>query len=861
MPSASAVAMGAMKGVIFVVSFLFLAHAAQAVSSCGYVNSSIVLTANISVNGTCFILNASGIVLDGSGFNITGQETGYGINNSAGFGNITIMNFAGIINFSVGIYASGMANSSISNNTIAGARISGGHGINVLSSNTTNISGNTINVTGGDAYGIYVQNSESLNISQNTVITSGTSGYALYFVNSEKTILDANTIHTSNANSYGLYLDITSGPNRNFNVSGNNITSSGSGAVGIYLNKLFFSLIYRNNITTFGNTAQPVYSDTSGFNNISSNILSSAGSGSDAIYMVDSSNYSIRENNMTTSGPSALGIYIDTSSGTNANMNVSGNTISTSGTSSDGIYALEYTGCTFSANTITTANKTSSGIYLSSSNLNTVSGNTFSSNYYGIFLDSASSYNNFTGNRVTSTNESAGYAVYLDNADSNLFDSDFLNSTYMPEFYANAVSDSNLIFNMSLQDGPVVSAIFFNGITLDNNITPPAGPANMRNLSSFLSVEWLTAVSYIEFNLSYADSAISSVNESTLGVYMYNETERNWSLLPNSTGDAEHNMLFAGNVSEFALFGIFGNASIEPPAPPPPTPPPAGQRSSGGGGFASIGVSSTSSSVSKFWDSISPGASSSMDISNEQIPVTEISFVVKDATGNAELRVKNISTLPKGTPSVQSPSYQYLEINSKGLESVQRGRIKFRVSSSWIEQNSAGKVSLYRYSSGWEELVTAFVSSRGDFSYYSAYTPGFSVFAIAKASSFCGDRICGYDESYLSCRADCIRPMECDEGELRCRESEQQECTNGSWIALEICQYGCNMSACALPDEPEITTEEIAAPSGHNASSGLDLIYVLIVCILAVLLAFLVVHLRKGHHHRRIMHRLHRHRK
>src|SRR3989338_1368205 len=138
MPSASAVAMGAMKGVIFVVSFLFLAHAAQAVSSCGYVNSSIVLTANISVNGTCFILNASGIVLDGSGFNITGQETGYGINNSAGFGNITIMNFAGIINFSVGIYAGGMANSSISNNTIAGAWIPGGHGINVLSSNTTN---------------------------------------------------------------------------------------------------------------------------------------------------------------------------------------------------------------------------------------------------------------------------------------------------------------------------------------------------------------------------------------------------------------------------------------------------------------------------------------------------------------------------------------------------------------------------------------------------------------------------------------------------------------------------------------------------------------------------------------------------
>src|SRR3989344_5661258 len=49
-------------------------------NGCGYVNTNLVITGNIITNGTCFTINASGIILDGGVFNITGNQTGYGIN-------------------------------------------------------------------------------------------------------------------------------------------------------------------------------------------------------------------------------------------------------------------------------------------------------------------------------------------------------------------------------------------------------------------------------------------------------------------------------------------------------------------------------------------------------------------------------------------------------------------------------------------------------------------------------------------------------------------------------------------------------------------------------------------------------------
>src|SRR3989344_9011617 len=85
-------------------------------NGCGYVNSDLIITGNIITNGTCFIINASGIILDGGGFNISGNRTGFGVN-VTGFHNITIKRLE-LNNFSIGIYLNNSFNTTVENNRI-----------------------------------------------------------------------------------------------------------------------------------------------------------------------------------------------------------------------------------------------------------------------------------------------------------------------------------------------------------------------------------------------------------------------------------------------------------------------------------------------------------------------------------------------------------------------------------------------------------------------------------------------------------------------------------------------------------------------------------------------------------------------
>jgi len=89
--------------------------------NCGdTVTSSYALTGDMTCTGSCLIVGADGITIDGSGYTITGDGgTGdYGINNSGGYDNITIQNFGNITNFGRGIYFLNSSDSIIQNNII-----------------------------------------------------------------------------------------------------------------------------------------------------------------------------------------------------------------------------------------------------------------------------------------------------------------------------------------------------------------------------------------------------------------------------------------------------------------------------------------------------------------------------------------------------------------------------------------------------------------------------------------------------------------------------------------------------------------------------------------------------------------------
>lgn len=95
----------------------YIATAVQLASptSCGFVTQSLTLTSNINVNGSCFTINATNMTFDCSGFLISGNLSGVGINATNRL-NITIRNCF-VENFSNNILIKNVNDSFFYNNT------------------------------------------------------------------------------------------------------------------------------------------------------------------------------------------------------------------------------------------------------------------------------------------------------------------------------------------------------------------------------------------------------------------------------------------------------------------------------------------------------------------------------------------------------------------------------------------------------------------------------------------------------------------------------------------------------------------------------------------------------------------------
>ncbi|MBI2136866.1 hypothetical protein HYU06_07380, partial [Candidatus Woesearchaeota archaeon] len=129
------------------------------VGSCGTLSSAGTYTLNSSITatGTCFTIGANHIILDGGGYTITGNTSGYGIT-STGYTNATIKNFAGIDNFTYGVYMVNTNTSAVYNNTIIGANLSGASASGIFldsKASFNNLSNNNITVYGrSNGFGI-----------------------------------------------------------------------------------------------------------------------------------------------------------------------------------------------------------------------------------------------------------------------------------------------------------------------------------------------------------------------------------------------------------------------------------------------------------------------------------------------------------------------------------------------------------------------------------------------------------------------------------------------------------------------------------------------------------------------------------
>jgi len=449
-----------------------------------------VINANVSNTN-----NTGGILLDSAQSSIvrlnTIRATGllssrdnnnYGIFATRGSNNdITqnTINITGKGNNNFGIYSLNEYDGNISANTFYVNGTQGNDGIHLSGSNTTDISGNTINAqilngTGND--GISLITSSFNYLSGNTITTGGTSsneGINL-FSNSNNNTVRSNTITTngsSNAN-HGIDVDSSSsnlvtlntistqGSRANFgieiadhatlnivtsNTISTNSTSNSSGdsnniGIGLETN-VTYTNISNNTIHTrgFGNSnwGVEIYAlsavTVSNFNNIFNNIIITNGTNTNhGINVLSSQHNMIFNNNITTSGVGGAknyGIFISGSSINSSSNNISNNTIRTNGIfDSIGIHVMQSSFINIYDNNITTASPTGSdnyGIFLNKTASNsTIYNNTIktggSFNNVGIYLINDSRNNKIESNIIsTRGTTSSNFGIFLRQNSSN----------------------------------------------------------------------------------------------------------------------------------------------------------------------------------------------------------------------------------------------------------------------------------------------------------------------------------------------------------------------------------------------------------------------------------------------------------
>ncbi|TES83424.1 MAG: PGF-pre-PGF domain-containing protein, partial [Hadesarchaea archaeon] len=130
---------------------------------------------------------------------------------------------------------------------------------------------------------------------------------------------------------------------------------------------------------------------------------------------------------------------------------------------------------------------------------------------------------------------------------------------------------------------------------------------------------------------------------------------------------------------------------------------------------------------------ITAGTTGSADFTRYAIAVTKVRITAAGTVSNVRVNVVVHATKPAGVTAIALPVYSYLDITTNvGAAEVREATIGFKVSRSWITQNSIDErtIRLLRYGGEWQALSTSLVGTDSTHVYFEATTPGFSLFAV-----------------------------------------------------------------------------------------------------------------------------------
>ena len=189
--------------------------------------------------------------------------------------------------------------------------------------------------------------------------------------------------------------------------------------------------------------------------------------------------------------------------------------------------------------------------------------------------------------------------------------------------------------------------------------------------------------------------------------------------------------------------------------------------------------SSSSSQYKKHFNLIQGGKNILVQISRQNLAVTELEAVLAHDISDVDLEITRLSQLPSSVPLPVSRQdvYQYFEIEFGDLDASDfvTSNIEFKVRESWIDNhgfNNERHVKLFTYHNGWIPLDTTLSLRDSTYVYYTTVTQGFSLFAIALSDDVdqpvvpveeippnpCGNGVLDPGETCASCPLDFICP-------------------------------------------------------------------------------------------------------
>ena len=161
--------------------------------------------------------------------------------------------------------------------------------------------------------------------------------------------------------------------------------------------------------------------------------------------------------------------------------------------------------------------------------------------------------------------------------------------------------------------------------------------------------------------------------------------------------------------------------------------------SSGGGGATVAAPTNIAAKQSQIWNKINAGESISMELSNDNIAITNVATDVKNTVTSVSIEAASLKAQPSDATAASSNVYQYLQIKPVNIrdDDIIGAKISFEVTTLWLDTNKVAKedIALLRYKdNNWDILPTSIVGSSAYKIKYEATSPGFSYFAIGSKS-------------------------------------------------------------------------------------------------------------------------------